>query len=65
VIWISIPGALPFTLALPCANLFWTAVPTIIIGLLMASALVAILVHAHELTAGRLPDLSSINRAHA
>jgi hypothetical protein len=31
----------------------------------MASALVAILVHAHELTAGRLPDLSSINRAHA
>ena len=32
VIWCSILGVLPFTLALPYANLFWTSVLTVIIG---------------------------------
>ena len=32
VIWISILGVAPFTLILPYANLFWTAVLTLIIG---------------------------------
>ena len=60
MIWISILGALPFTLALPYANLFWTGVLTIIIGLLMASAFPAILVYAHELMPGRVGLVSGM-----
>ena len=60
MIWISILGALPFTLALPYANLFWTGVLTIIIGLLMASAFPALLVYAHELLPGRVGMVSGI-----
>ena len=54
MIWISILGALPFTLALPYAGPFWTSVLTVIIGLLMASAFPAILVYAQELVPGRV-----------
>ena len=60
MIWVSILGALPFTLALPYANLFWTGVLTIIIGLLMASAFPAILVYAHELLPGRVGLVSGV-----
>ena len=60
MIWISILGALPFTLALPYANLFWTAVLTIIIGVLMAAAFPAILVYAHELMPGRVGMVSGM-----
>ena len=60
MIWISILGALPFTLALPYANLFWTAVLTIVIGMLMASAFPAILVYAHELMPGRVGLVSGV-----
>jgi FSR family fosmidomycin resistance protein-like MFS transporter len=60
MIWISILGALPFTLALPYANLFWTSVLTIVIGLLMASAFPAILVYAHELMPGRVGLVSGV-----
>jgi MFS family permease len=38
VIWCSILGVLPFTLMLPHANLFWTPILTVIIGLILASA---------------------------
>ena len=54
MIWISILGTLPFTLALPYANLLWTSVLIIIIGVLMASAFPAILVYAYELLPGRV-----------
>lgn len=54
VIWFSILGALPFTLILPFAPLVWTAVLTVIIGLIMASAFSAILVYAQELMPGRV-----------
>ncbi|MDQ1472583.1 MAG: transporter, family, fosmidomycin resistance protein, partial [Bryobacterales bacterium] len=54
VIWVSILGVLPFTLMLPYANLFWTAVLTVIIGLTIASAFSAILVYAQELVPGRV-----------
>jgi FSR family fosmidomycin resistance protein-like MFS transporter len=54
MIWISILGALPFTLAMPYASLFWTGILTMCIGLLMASAFPAILVYAHELVPGRV-----------
>jgi FSR family fosmidomycin resistance protein-like MFS transporter len=59
-IWISILGALPFTLLLPYANLFWTSVLTVIIGMLMASAFPAILVYAHELVPGRIGLVSGM-----
>jgi FSR family fosmidomycin resistance protein-like MFS transporter len=60
MIWISIVGALPFTLALPFASLFWTGVLTIVIGLLMASAFPAILVYAQELVPGRVGMISGM-----
>lgn len=53
VIWGSILGVLPFTLLLPHANLFWTTILTIVIGLVLASAFSAILVYAQELVPGR------------
>jgi FSR family fosmidomycin resistance protein-like MFS transporter len=54
VIWFSILGVLPFTLALPYANLFWTGVLSVLIGLILASAFSAILVYATELVPGRV-----------
>ena len=54
VIWFSILGALPFTLALPHAGLFWTAAFSVAIGFIMASAFSAILVYAQELLPGRV-----------
>jgi FSR family fosmidomycin resistance protein-like MFS transporter len=54
IIWFSILGAMPFTLILPFANLFWTAVLTIVIGMIMASAFPAILVYALELLPGKV-----------
>ncbi|OJY34404.1 MAG: MFS transporter [Rhizobiales bacterium 65-9] len=49
IIWFSILGALPFTLMLPYANLFWTGVLSVLINLIMSSAFSAILVYAMEL----------------
>ena len=60
VIWCSILGVLPFTLVLPFANLFWTAILTVIIGLVLASAFSAILVYAQELVPGRVGAISGL-----
>ncbi|MCW6510108.1 MFS transporter [Lichenifustis flavocetrariae] len=49
VIWISILGVLPFTLALPYANLFWTSILAVLIGLILSSAFSAIVVYAQDL----------------
>ncbi|MBC9205980.1 MFS transporter [Roseomonas aerophila] len=54
IIWFSILGALPFTLMLPFANLFWTGVLTVVINLIMSSAFAAILIYAMELLPGRI-----------
>jgi FSR family fosmidomycin resistance protein-like MFS transporter len=54
VIWFSILGAFPFALLLPYANLFWTGVLSVLIGLILASAFTAILVYAQELLPGRV-----------
>jgi FSR family fosmidomycin resistance protein-like MFS transporter len=54
IIWFSILGALPFTLILPYADLFWTGVLTIVINLIMSSAFAAILIYALELLPGRV-----------
>ena len=54
VIWWSILGVLPFTLLLPHVDLFWTAVLSIIIGVVLASAFPAIVVYAQTLIPGRV-----------
>lgn len=54
VIWVSILGVLPFTLMLPYADLFWTAVLTVVIGMVLASAFPAIVVFAQEMVPGRV-----------
>jgi FSR family fosmidomycin resistance protein-like MFS transporter len=54
VIWGSILGVLPFTLLLPHADLFWTSVLSVIIGVVLSSAFSAILVYAQELLPGRV-----------
>jgi MFS transporter, FSR family, fosmidomycin resistance protein len=60
VIWFSILGALPFTLALPYANLFWTGPLVVIIGLILASAFPAIVVFAQELVPGKVGMISGL-----
>ena len=60
VIWVSILGVLPFTLLLPHANLAWTGVLTVLIGLVLASAFSAILVYAQELVPGRVGTVSGL-----
>jgi FSR family fosmidomycin resistance protein-like MFS transporter len=60
VIWVSILGVLPFTILLPYANLFWTEVLTVIIGLILASAFSAIVVFAQELVPGRVGAVSGV-----
>jgi FSR family fosmidomycin resistance protein-like MFS transporter len=56
----SVLGALPFTLALPYANLFWTGVLVFIIGLIIASTFSVILVYAQDLLPGRTGLVSGI-----
>ena len=60
VIWFSILGALPFTLALPFSNLFWTGVLSVAIGLVMATAFSAIVVYGQELMPGRLGMIAGL-----
>lgn len=54
VIWFSILGTAPFALLLPHANLFWTGVLIVPIGVILASAFSAILVYAQELIPGKV-----------
>ena len=60
VIWISILGVAPFTLALPYASLFWTSILTVIIGIILASAFSAIVVFAQELVPGKVGTISGL-----
>ncbi len=54
ILWISILGVLPLSLALPFVSLFWTDVLAVLIGLTMASAFPAIIVYAQEFLPGRV-----------
>ncbi|RRJ94767.1 MFS transporter [Opitutaceae bacterium TAV4] len=54
VIWTSILGVAPFTLALPHLPLTWVVVFSVMIGFILASAFSAILVYAQELIPGRV-----------
>lgn len=60
VIWTSILGVAPFTLMLPYANLFWTTVLTIVIGVVLASAFAAIIVYGQELIPGKVGTVAGL-----
>jgi FSR family fosmidomycin resistance protein-like MFS transporter len=60
VIWGSILGVLPFTLLLPHVDLRWTAVLSVVIGLILSSAFSAIVVYAQELVPGRVGLISGV-----
>jgi len=60
VIWCSILGVLPFTLALPYMNLLWTGVLSVVIGVILSSAFSAILVYAQELVPGNVGLMSGL-----
>ncbi|MDR3211347.1 MAG: MFS transporter [Planctomycetota bacterium] len=60
VIWVSILGVAPFTLALPYVDLAWTGVLIAIIGLILASAFPAIVVFAQELIPGRVGTVAGL-----
>ena len=58
VIWVSILGSSPFALLLPYCDLTWTIVLAIIVGMVMSSAMSAILVYATELLPGNVGMIS-------
>ena len=60
VIWISVLGALPFTLALPYAGLTASAVLTVLIGLILSSTTSSIIVLAQELMPHRFGMISGV-----
>lgn len=60
VIWFSILGVAPFSLLLPYASLFWTAVLSVAIGFILSSAFSAILVYAQELMPGKIGMVSGL-----
>ena len=60
VLWFSILGALPFTLALPYAGLVGSAVLTVFIGLILSSATSSIIVFAQELMPHRFGMISGV-----
>jgi FSR family fosmidomycin resistance protein-like MFS transporter len=60
VIWVSFLGVAPFALALPYANVFWTAVLAIAVGLVMSSAFAALVVYAQEAVPGRVGMVSGL-----
>ena len=60
VIWFSILGVAPFTLLMPYANLAWTCVLSICIGVILSSAFSAILVYAQELLPGKVGTIAGL-----
>jgi FSR family fosmidomycin resistance protein-like MFS transporter len=60
ILWISILGVLPLSLALPFVSLFWTDVLAVLIGLTMASAFPAIIVYAQQLLPGRVGMIAGL-----
>ena len=60
VIWVSFLGVAPFALMLPHANLFWTLVLAMIVGLVMSSAFAALVVYAQEAVPGRVGMIAGV-----
>jgi FSR family fosmidomycin resistance protein-like MFS transporter len=59
ILW-SILGVFPFSLALPYADLAWTRLLSVVIGLIIASAFSAIVVYGQELVPGRVGLISGL-----
>lgn len=60
IIWVSILGVAPFSIALPYMSLTMTAVLSFCAGLIMASAFPAIIVFAQELVPGRVGMIAGL-----
>lgn len=60
VIWFSVLGAAPFALFLPHADLFWTGILSVVIGIIISSAFPAILVYAQELLPKKIGMVSGL-----
>lgn len=60
VIWFSVLGAAPFALFLPYADLFWTGILSVVIGIIISSAFPAILVYAQELLPKKIGMVSGL-----
>jgi FSR family fosmidomycin resistance protein-like MFS transporter len=60
VIWFSILGCAPFTLALPYSSLGWTICLSVVIGLVLASAFPAIIVYAQDMLTHRIGMVSGL-----
>ena len=60
VIWMSFVGMAPFALMMPFANLFWTTVLSVIIGLVISSAFAAMVVYAQEAVPGRVGMIAGL-----
>jgi FSR family fosmidomycin resistance protein-like MFS transporter len=60
VIWGSILGVMPFTLALPHADLMWTGILSVVIGLTLSSASSAIIVYAFDLVPGKIGTIAGL-----
>jgi MFS transporter, FSR family, fosmidomycin resistance protein len=60
VIWASILGVAPFTIALPFVDLTWTSILSFVIGLILSSAFSAIVVFAQELMPGKVGAVSGL-----
>lgn len=60
VIWVSFLGAIPFALMLPYANLTWTAILVMFVGLIISSAFSALVVYAQEAMPGRVGMISGV-----
>jgi FSR family fosmidomycin resistance protein-like MFS transporter len=60
IIWGSILGVAPFTLALPYVDLAWTGILSVVIGLVLASAFSSIVLYGQELMPGRVGMVSGL-----
>jgi FSR family fosmidomycin resistance protein-like MFS transporter len=60
IIWFSVFGATPFALLLPFANLFYTDVLMVVIGIIISSAFPAIIVYAQELLPKKIGMISGL-----
>ncbi|MBA5791647.1 MFS transporter [Flavobacterium sp. xlx-214] len=60
IIWFSVLGAAPFTLALPYVDMHFTGILIVIIGLIISSAFPSILVYAQELLPKKIGMVSGL-----
>lgn len=60
IIWLSILGTAPFSLMLPYANLFWSAILVVCAGFILSSAFSIIVVYAQELMPGKVGMISGL-----